>query len=163
MATRSRIGIVNEDGTVSSIYCHWDGYVRGVGSTLVNHYTDRDKVKRLIALGSISSLRERVEPYNPLKGYAEGKAKDILERLNPAEEHSFDRPAEGVTVAYGRDRGEEGEPIVRVNKSVAEYFQDDNEEYGYLFSSEGEWLVLPVYGENSKIEPVIQYLAEDES
>jgi len=26
MATRSNIGIVNEDGSVTGIYCHWDGY-----------------------------------------------------------------------------------------------------------------------------------------
>jgi hypothetical protein len=27
MATRSRIAIENQDGTVTSIYCHFDGYI----------------------------------------------------------------------------------------------------------------------------------------
>jgi hypothetical protein len=31
MATRSRIAIENQDGTVQSIYCHFDGYVRWCG------------------------------------------------------------------------------------------------------------------------------------
>lgn len=25
MATRSNIGIVNQDGSITGIYCHWDG------------------------------------------------------------------------------------------------------------------------------------------
>ena len=56
MATRSRIAIENQDGTVTSIYCHFDGYVEGNGKTLQNHYTNRDKVEQLIALGDISVL-----------------------------------------------------------------------------------------------------------
>jgi len=57
MATRSRIAIETESGTVKSIYCHWDGYVNGVGKTLFNHY-DREKLEKLIELGDISSLGE---------------------------------------------------------------------------------------------------------
>jgi len=34
MATRSRIAIENQDGTVTSIYCHFDGYLSGVGKLL---------------------------------------------------------------------------------------------------------------------------------
>lgn len=25
MSTRSNIGVLNNDGTVTAIYCHWDG------------------------------------------------------------------------------------------------------------------------------------------
>jgi hypothetical protein len=58
MATRSRIGIENENGTISSIYCHFDGYPDGVGKTLKEHYTDRNKIQSLIDLGNISILGE---------------------------------------------------------------------------------------------------------
>jgi hypothetical protein len=160
MATRSRIGIVNEDGTVSSIYCHWDGYPRGAGKTLVENYTNRDKVKELISLGSISSLCERVSPNDPLKDYEESKAKSILERFRPKEEHSFDNPAPGVTVAYHRDRGEEYF-APRVNKSLDEYFEDDIEEYGYLFNLDGEWIVKSSYGDIPVVQPVSEALAEE--
>jgi len=57
MATRSRIAIENQDGTVTSVYCHWDGYLAGVGKTLFEHY-DREKLEKLIELGDISSLGE---------------------------------------------------------------------------------------------------------
>jgi hypothetical protein len=57
MATRSRIAIENQDGTVNSIYCHFDGYVSSVGKTLFNHY-DQEKLTELIKLGDISVLGE---------------------------------------------------------------------------------------------------------
>ena len=57
MATRSRIAIENQDGTVTSIYCHFDGYLDGVGKKLFNHY-DREKTEKLIELGDISVLGE---------------------------------------------------------------------------------------------------------
>jgi hypothetical protein len=56
MATRSRIAIENQDGTVTSIYCHFDGYLSGVGKLLKEYYTTQPKVKALIELGDISSL-----------------------------------------------------------------------------------------------------------
>jgi hypothetical protein len=57
MATRSRIAIENQDGTVDSIYCHFDGYLEGVGKTLFNHY-DQEKLEKLLELGDISVLKE---------------------------------------------------------------------------------------------------------
>jgi hypothetical protein len=56
MATRSRIAIENQDGSVTSVYCHWDGYVDGVGRTLNQHYTTKEQVEALIALGGLSEL-----------------------------------------------------------------------------------------------------------
>jgi hypothetical protein len=34
MSTRSRIGIENQDGTTTSIYCHFDGYDRWCWSSI---------------------------------------------------------------------------------------------------------------------------------
>ena len=61
MATRSNIAIENQDGTVSSVYCHFDGYIDGVGKTLFEYYRSREKMEQLIALGSISELNETIE------------------------------------------------------------------------------------------------------
>ena len=60
MSTRSRIAIETKLGTVKSIYCHFDGYVSGVGETLYNHY-DKEELEELIELGDISSLGESTE------------------------------------------------------------------------------------------------------
>lgn len=56
MATRSIIGQVQEDASIKAIYCHWDGYLEGVGQTLADHYSDPAKVTELINLGDLSSL-----------------------------------------------------------------------------------------------------------
>jgi hypothetical protein len=122
MATRSRIAIETTDDSgnkvIKSIYCHFDGYASGVGETLMENYQDREKVEALISLGDISFLREEIIPTGP---------------------HSFNYPQKGVTVAYHRDRGEKFKSP-RINSSVREFFLSDIEEYGYLFTEEGEWL-----------------------
>jgi hypothetical protein len=56
MSTRSRIAIENQNGSVTSIYCHFDGYISGVGKLLKEYYTTQAKVEALIELGDISSL-----------------------------------------------------------------------------------------------------------
>jgi hypothetical protein len=117
MATRSKIAIENADGTVSAIYCHWDGYPQHNGMMLAENYTNREKVQQLIDLGSISSLREYVFP--------EG-------------EHSFERPESATTIAYHRDRGED--LVIEQYSSVDEYLKGDLEEYGYLFTADDEWI-----------------------
>jgi len=111
MATRSRIAIENSDGTVTSIYCHWDGSPKYNGAKLAEHYKNREKVQQLIDLGAISSLGHYVFP--------EGQ-------------HDFSNPEKDTTVAYHRDRGED--LMQSQHASVAEY------QYGYLFTKDDEWI-----------------------
>lgn len=59
MATRSNIGIVNNDGSIETIYCHWDGYPEHVGVVLAKWYREAE-VRTLLGLGDRSSLH--VEP-----------------------------------------------------------------------------------------------------
>lgn len=61
MSTRSTIGIEHEDGTVQSVYCHFDGYLSGVGLCLLHHWNTRDKVISLISQGEISDLANTLE------------------------------------------------------------------------------------------------------
>lgn len=133
MATRSRIGIEKEDGTVESIYCHWDGYPENNGNRLLNDYSDRKKVERLIALGDISYLAPEVEPSG---------------------EHSFEKPQDGVVVAYGRDRGEE-RTRPRKDRSVAAFAKSDVEEYGYVMAKNGEWLFINGHKEGEGRTPIL--------
>jgi hypothetical protein len=139
MATRSRIGIENEDGSVSSVYCHWDGYPSNNGKILVDHYTDREKVKELIALGSISSLKENVAPPAlppDIIGIRMLKEFKVL----PKSDHTFDTPQDDVTIAYHRDRGEDLREA-RIDASLEAFEKKDNEEYGYVLTNDNVWLV----------------------
>jgi hypothetical protein len=62
MGTRSTIGVLNTDGSVTAVYCHWDGYPEHNGKILMENYITEEKVRELIDLGSISSLSECGEP-----------------------------------------------------------------------------------------------------
>lgn len=80
MSTRSRIGILNDDETVTSIYCHHDGYLTGVGNMLINCYTDEDDILELMGLGDISSLDEDTdscEAYGRDRGEEGTEAKEF--------------------------------------------------------------------------------------
>lgn len=131
MATRSRIAIELPDGKVKSIYCHWDGYPSNNGKILNESYTDREKVEALIELGDISTLGNKVEP--------EGL-------------HSFHLPEAGVTVAYARDRGEKINNA-RAHASRDSFFISDVEQFGYLFTKEGEWLYVSSCDRNPRNIP----------
>lgn len=61
MATRSTIALEFADGSVSQVYCHWDGYLDNNGMLLATCYTDPFVVRDLVDLGDFSSLRETVE------------------------------------------------------------------------------------------------------
>lgn len=111
MGTRSRIGVMHGD-KCKSVYAHWDGYLSNNGRILQEHY-DSAKANHLVALGDLSSLDKNVE---------------IPEDMA----HSFEVPLDGVTVFYGRDRGETGVDfqvdftfdsfLERCNNCDAEYY-----------------------------------------
>lgn len=61
MATRSNIGYLKPDGSVSSIYCHNDGYLTGVGKVLFKHYDTLEKVEALISRGGASFIGPTLE------------------------------------------------------------------------------------------------------
>lgn len=129
MSTRSYICIETEqtkvNGKMLGIYCHWDGYPENNGRILVNYYKDREKVKRLIALGNLSSLGPHITP-------------------NPKMNHSFDDPQDNVCVAYGRDRGEEDTEPKFV---TLDDLMDESSwiEYVYVYTLDNEWVYYDIY------------------
>ena len=56
MSTRSRIGILNPNGTIESVYCHQNGYPEYTGYFLENFYTNTKLVKLLLSKGDISNI-----------------------------------------------------------------------------------------------------------
>lgn len=48
MGTRSNIGILYADGSVETIYCHWDGYFENNGLILYENYNSSELVKKLL-------------------------------------------------------------------------------------------------------------------
>jgi hypothetical protein len=56
MATRYRVGILQEDGAIKSVYGHWDGYPESAGKILTEKFNTKEKVEDLIEGGDISCL-----------------------------------------------------------------------------------------------------------
>ena len=99
MSTRSRIGIKNDDGTITSIYCHSDGYLGGVGAILADYYPEEGAVRALIAVGNVSEL-----------GVVVGdKIGFDVREWRPALRGRGWVDQAVQCVAYGRDRGDVGQ------------------------------------------------------
>jgi len=45
------IGVVDNAGQVASVYCHFDGYLEGVGRTLAESWNSKEDAMRLIVGG----------------------------------------------------------------------------------------------------------------
>jgi len=121
MATRARIGILNEDGTITASYQHWDGYPGGLGYNLVDYWTDSNKVRDAIALGNASKW-----------GFIIGTKVDFDDRQDPLHEVQ--------NVYYMRDRGEKDQGPTTY-KDEAEYLAEgfnSGEEYIYLLKNTGK-------------------------
>lgn len=124
MSTRSYIVKQISDEKCVGIYCHNDGYIDYLGKLLYENYNNSKSVDEILALGDISFLTDKLYP-------------------DPSKPHGFefDERQDGVTVAYGRDRGEE-------DTGAKEYTLEEVEDlisyvdYIYLFSKDDKWLVL---------------------
>lgn len=122
MSTTSIIAVKTGD-LLRTIYCHNDGYLYGVGRCLLENYNTQEKAEALVALGDLSSVGPRLAP-------------------EAGEAHTFDRPAQGVTVSYNRDRAEEGTEAWTVNLkdvNLGEIVENlDDSGYLYVFM-DGQW------------------------
>ena len=81
MATRAIIGKVDRRGDGQAIYLGHDGDPNVAGATLLQHYSDEQRVDRLIILGSvtwleptpeesISYFRDHAQPWENCQPYA---------------------------------------------------------------------------------------------
>ena len=110
MATRSRIGIELKNGSILSVYHHWDGYPEWLGRILNTHYNTHAKVAELIDGGDMSSAWTNA-----------GWNNEMLPTVGPL---------------YYSSRGEDCPPRYDVS---AKTYLANGEEYAYLFAND-EWV-----------------------
>lgn len=121
MSTRSYIAKQISEDLYLTIYCHHDGYLSYNGALLLDYYNTPEKVDELLKLGNLSLLAENLHP-------------------NPEYPHAFDydKRQDGVTVAYGRDRGDKD--VTATEMTMAQLDDPDNwTAYVYIFTQENEW------------------------
>jgi hypothetical protein len=136
MSTRSYICRENKDGTYTGVYCHSDGYLTYNGAMLMDNYNLRERVDRLMELGNMSCLNPMIEP-------------------DPSKPHKFDDRQEGVTVFYGRDRGEKDQEAKLMS---LEEINDPSSwiEYCYVYGKDNRWR----YFECGKLQDGLKDLQE---
>ena len=152
MSTRCRIGIENKDGTITSIYCHHDGYPEVVSEILVNHYKTEEKIRRRLELGDRSALG--TEAVENLRGWEMPKAGTADWLKAYMESHP-----ENQCVIY-KTRGEDCP--AKTHKDIEEYQRHSRDcwgEYAYLFKN-NEWFVLEY--DETELKSVECVLEKDE-
>ena len=127
ISTRSRIGIELSDGSVLSVYHHWDSYPSWLGRILNTHYNTKDKVAELIDGGDMSSCwTDTPFDYN-------GKAS----KYGPN---------------YYSLRGDDCPPRLDANKYD---YLTDGEEYAYLFV-DGNWICYDTSDFGNRFPTVVE-------
>ena len=114
MATRARIGLKLEDGSIISAYHHWDGYPEWLGVTLKEHYNRKEDIAKLIDGGNMSSCYSDNQ-------YDEEKQEFV--KNDPKPEY------------YG---GDDERPRLSRNFTQFAFDSKSGEEYLYLFV-DNEW------------------------
>lgn len=128
MATNAFIGF-RENNSITYIYNHSDGYLEYLGKMLIKHYNSEEQAKALVSLGDVSVVKEKLVPEEETT-------------------HTFDKRQDGVSVFYGRDRGENWDDIhpIRINNTVFKnpdytivyIYLYDVEEQAWLFTRNGK-------------------------
>jgi hypothetical protein len=156
MGTRSTIALEFADGTVQSVYCHWDGYLEHNGKILLEHYSDPFKLRDLIDLGGLSSLRPNVGEKHAFSQF----------EVPDDQVEAFKALTEDMCTFYARDRGEE--LVIDKWKDIEDYYANVyGEEYDYILSmnwagkaqwyvrfyaTEGNWIPLEMAFKQMKEE-----------
>ena len=125
--TRWLVGIEQPNGKVTSTYGHYDGYPEWAGKHLKKYYNNPAKAKELLKLG-----KSGISTIGP--------------KIKGSKDHSFEKPDKGVTVFYGRDRGEKDNWLSNWKNRDAVKF-NSGEEYAYIYNlKEKQWYYKAEYG-----------------
>lgn len=175
MSTRTAIFKEQPDGSFQGIYCHHDGYIEGVGATLLNFYQDPTKIQRVIDAGkSLSSIGvseevrrfydERDHLYNEL-----GELAYCLYVGEDTEKFTADNLEQIRTFKYltltDNDEVDGYHQHLGGKDTFVPYRGSDNDGFLYVQKKSGQWLVstLKSDGEMTKFKPLNLYFKKQAS
>ncbi len=155
MGTSSSISVLNKDGTVDSVYCQFDGYLSGNGLVLFLYYSNLEKIKKLVSMGSITSLCEEID-------------------IPPGVKHNYYEKHPGITCFLHRDMhayivdpdgNKVDKPVQKHHVASLQDFIADPEdkftmEYDYIFDEEKlTWFILDY--KSKKLKKLLPALKAD--
>lgn len=128
VSTRARFGILNSNGTITSVYHHWDGYPDWLGKRLVENYSDENKLREVMNGGDMSSIES---------------------------DRTWNSTTREPQPLYYKERGENCPAKMSLNLSVYhEHAKDCGAEFWYLFH-DGKWTCYQEKRESSYKEVAI--------
>ena len=131
MATRGRVGLELADGSILSIYNHFDSYPEFLGVKLVENFNTREKVEALVDLGDISALWTNL-----------GWNNETLPETGPLPYSS---------------RGEDCPPRLDATLIDDYLLGENNEEYHYIFTRNNQWVCYNMHQfDDSKLPEVVE-------
>lgn len=105
---------VQHGDKIKTIYVDRDGDIKNLGATLLQYYNDQDRADALVSLGDASRICASIECPTG---------------------HSYNHPAPGHSVFYGRDRGESDTQACIFDSWQEFSTYEEWQEYNYLFDN----------------------------
>lgn len=159
MGTRSTIAVKHGE-RIKAIYCHWDGYVDGVGTTLLKNY-DSTKANFLVALGDVSSLGSQIGQAHPFSKFDIKEDNPNFATLMALHEQA---EREDWTTFYGRDRGEDRTEFKSFGSEDEwlNHYDGAGVEYYYVMDN-GVWYVSAYRKEFEPLHEAVAKLDKEEA
>jgi hypothetical protein len=122
------------------------------GAILKEHYSNPFKLRELIDLGDLSSLRPNIGEKHAFSQF----------ELRAEEVAGYKTLTEDMCTFYGRDRGETGITAKKF-KDFEDYKTNfQHEEYAYILRTDGNWYVKQYSNEFELLAPVLAKVLEAE-
>lgn len=140
MSTHSRIACQHPDGSIKSIYCHYDGYPSHNGKLLIEYWNNHEKAEALMSLGNLVML-----------------GKTLGERLDHEKIEADLRS--NACKAYGRDKEKNGQDAIshpNIDKLIQCY-----ETYVYLYTDNRWYIFCDYEDQKGEWRELIDVLNED--
>ena len=140
---------IPQDAEYIGVYHHWDGYITGVGQTLLESYTDYDTILNILIMGDLSTINGGVVSYQSWRN-EDCPARIITPKTKVNHWVSYKEPKLVINKS-GEQEKEWGHYVKRaiMKKGALDSKNALQEEYAYLFDGEKWWVAYGQYDEKT--------------
>ena len=140
---------IPQDAEYIGVYHHWDGYITGLGQTLLESYTDYDTILNMLIMGDLSTINGGVASYQGWRN-EDCPARIITPKTKVNHWVSYEEP-KLVINKYGEQEKEWGHYVKRaiMKKGALDSKNALQEEYAYLFDGKKWWVAYDQYDEKT--------------
>lgn len=140
---------IPQDAEYIGVYHHWDGYITGVGQTLLESYTYYDTILNMLIMGDLSTINGGVISYQGWRN-EDCPARIITPKTKVNHWVSYEEPKLVINKS-GEQEKEWGHYVKRaiMKKGALDSKNALQEEYAYLFDGKKWWVAYEQYDEKT--------------